>query len=80
MLMPIPRQNQQDMKFLAESLIFQVQLIVEPQNLCCWIQHASNLKYAPLKPFQCIFHSQNQQNVKSLPEILIFQELLILEI
>ena len=31
-----------------------------------WIWHASNPKYAPLKPFQCIYPSQNQQNDKFL--------------
>ena len=37
-----------------------------------WIWHTSNLKYAPLKPFQCIVPSQNQQNVKFMPEIVFF--------
>ena len=36
-------------------------------------------KYAPLKPFWCIFLSQNQQNVPLLADILIFQELLIID-
>ena len=53
-------------------LIFQELLIIETWNKCHWIQHALNPKYAPLKPFQCIFPSQNQQNVKFLPEIVIF--------
>ena len=56
--------HQQNVKFLPEFLIFQELLIIETQNLHHWIRHASNLKYAPLKPFQCIFPSQNQQNVK----------------
>ena len=72
-------QNQQNVKFLPEILIFQELLIVETWNLCHWIWHISNPKYVPLKPFWCIFPSQNQQNVKFLPQILIFQELLIVE-
>ena len=58
-------------------LIFHEPLIVETSNKCHWIQHASNLKYMPLKQFQCIFPSQNQQNVKFLPEIVIFQDCLL---
>ena len=58
-------------------LIFQEPLIIETWNLHHWIWHASNPKYMPLKPFQCILPSQNQQDVKFLPEILIFQKLLI---
>ena len=57
-------QNQQNVKFLPEIVIFQELLITETQNLWHWIQHASNSKYVPLKPFQCIFPNQNQQNVK----------------
>ena len=64
--MHFPSQNQQNVKFLPEILIFQEPLIIETWNLCHWIWHASNPKYAPLKPFQCIFPSQNQQNVKFL--------------
>ena len=45
-------------------VIFHEPLIVETCNKCHWIQHALNPKYAPLKPFQCIFPSQNQHNVK----------------
>ena len=45
-------------------VIFHEPLIIGTCNMCHWIWHASNLKYAPLKPFQCIFPSQNQQNVK----------------
>ena len=74
-----PSQNQQNVKFLAEILIFQELLIVETWNQCHWIWHISNPKYVPLKPFWCIFPSQNQQNVKFLPEILIFQEPLIID-
>ena len=74
-----PSQNQQNVKFLPEILIFQELLIVDTWNLCHWIWHTSNPKYVPLKPFWCIFPSQNQQNVKFLPEILIFQEPLIVE-
>ena len=74
-----PSQNQKNVKFLPEILIFQEQLIIETQNKCHWIWHVSNPKYALLKPFRCIYHSQNQQNVKFLPEIFIFQELLIIE-
>ena len=59
-----PNQNQQNVKFLAEIMIFQEPLIAETQNLQHWIWHASNPKYVPLKPFRCIFPSQNQQNVK----------------
>ena len=44
--------------------IFHELLIVETCNMCHWIWHASNPKYAPLKQFRCIFCSQNQQNVK----------------
>ena len=43
---------------------FEEPLITETQNLWHWIWHTSNLKYAPFKPFQCVFPSQNQQNVK----------------
>ena len=64
--MHFPSQNQQNVKFLPEILIFQEPLIIETWNLCHWIWHALNPKYAPLKPFQCIFPSQNQQNVKFL--------------
>ena len=46
---------------------FQEPFIVETWNLCHWIQHTSNPKYAPLKPFWCIFANKNQQNVKFLP-------------
>ena len=53
-------------------MIFQELLIIETWNKCHWIWHALNPKYAPLKPFQCIFPSQNQQNVKFLPEIVDF--------
>ena len=60
-------------------LIFQEPLIMETWNKCHWIQHASNPKCAPLKPFQYISPCQNQQNVKFLPEIVIFQEPLIIE-
>ena len=74
-----PSQNQQNVKFLPEILIFWELLIVETWNKCHWIWHISNPKYMPLKPLWCIFPSQNQQNVKFLPEILIFQELLIVE-
>ena len=38
-------------KFLPEILIFQELLTAETQNLQHWIWHASNPKYAPLKPF-----------------------------
>ena len=58
-------------------VIFHEPLIVGTCNKCHWIQHASNLKYAPLKQFQCIVPSQNQQNVKFMPEIVIFLEPLI---
>ena len=53
-------------------VIYQELLIVVTHNKCHWIWHALNPKYAPLKPFGCIFPSQNQQNVKFLPEIVIF--------
>ena len=53
-------------------VIYQELLIVVTCNKCHWIWHALNPKYAPLKPFGCIFPSQNQQNVKFLPEIVIF--------
>ena len=59
-----PSQNQQNVKFLPESMIFQESLIVETWNLYHWIWHTSNPKYTPLKPFQFIFPSQNQQNMK----------------
>ena len=61
-----PSQNQQNVKFLPEVLIFQEPLIAETWNVHHWIWHASNPKYAPLKPFWCIFPSQNQNNVKFL--------------
>ena len=64
--MHFPSQNQQNVKFLPEIVIFQEPLITETWNLQHWIWHASNPKYMPLKPFQCIFPSQNQQNVKFL--------------
>ena len=50
--------------FQTEILIFEELLIVWNQNQCPWIWHTLNPKYAPLKPFWCIFCSQNQQNVK----------------
>ena len=75
-----PSQNQQNVKFLPEILIFQQLLIVETWNKCHWIWHTLNPKYMPLKPFWWHFsQSTYQQNVKFLPEILIFQELLIIE-
>ena len=77
--MHFPRQNQQNVKFLPEIVIFQEPFIIETQNLCHWIWHASNPTYIPLQPFWCIFCSQNQQNVKFLPEIVICQEQLIIE-
>ena len=61
-----PTQNQQNVKFLPEILIFQEPLIIETWNLCNWIWHASNPKYEQFKPFQCIFPTQNQWNVKFL--------------
>ena len=71
--------NQQNVKIMPEIVIFQEPHVVETQNLCHWIWHASNLKYATLKPFSCVFPSQNQQNVKFLPRFVIFQEPLIVE-
>ena len=68
-----------NVKFLPEIVISQEHLIIETQNLYHWIQHTSNPKYAPLKPFQCILPSQSQQNVKFLPKLLTFQEPLIIE-
>ena len=62
-----PSQNQQNVKFLPEILIFQEPLIIDTWNKCHWIWHTSNPKYIPLKPLWCIFPSQNQQNVKFLP-------------
>ena len=56
-------ENQQNVKFLPEIVIFQELLIAETQNLQHWIWHASNPKYVPLKQFQCIFPSQIQQNM-----------------
>ena len=49
---------------LPNLLIFQEPLTVETQNKHHWIWHASNSKYVPHKPFQCIIPSQNKQNVK----------------
>ena len=49
-----PSQNQQNVKFLPEILIFQKLLITETQNLWHWTWHALNPNYVPLKPFQCI--------------------------
>ena len=46
-----PSQNQQNVKFLPEILIFQEPLIVETWNLWYWILHDWNPKYVPLKPF-----------------------------
>ena len=46
-----PSQNQQNVKFLPEIMIFQEPLIAETQNLWHWICHALNPIYAPLKPF-----------------------------
>ena len=42
-------------------VIFHEPIIIGTCNKCHWIQHASNLKYAPLKQFQCIVPSQNQK-------------------
>ena len=72
--MHFPSQNQQNVKFLPEILIFQEPLIIETWNLHHWIWHALNPKYAPLKHISMHFPSQNQQNVKFFHEILIFQE------
>ena len=74
-----PSQNQQNVKFLPEFLIFQEPLIIETRHLHHWIWHTSHPKYVSLKSFWCIFSSQNQQNVKFLPEFVIFQEPLIVE-
>ena len=52
-----PSQNQQNVKFLPEIVIFQELLIAETQNLWHWIWHALNPKYMPFKPFGCIFPS-----------------------
>ena len=52
-----PSQNQQNVKFLPEILIFHEPLIGETQNLCHWIWHALNPEHVPLKPFQYIFPS-----------------------
>ena len=52
--------------FCLKFWFLQELLIIETWNLHHWIQHASNPKYKPLKPFQCIFPSQNQHNVKFL--------------
>ena len=53
-----------------EIVIFHEPLIVEiHNNLQHWIWHALNPKYAPIKPFWCMFPSRNQQNVKFLPEL-----------
>ena len=49
-----------------EILVFPEPVTVETQKYCHWIWHASNPKYAPFKPFQCIFPTQNQQNGKFL--------------
>ena len=59
-----PSQNQQNVKFVPEIVIFQEPLLAETRILQHWIQHVLNPKYASLKLFQCIFPSQNQQNVK----------------
>ena len=59
-----PVRNQQNVKLLPEIVIFHEPLIAETQNLQHWIWHALNPKYAPLKPFWCMFPSRNQQNVK----------------
>ena len=40
-----PSQNQQNVKFLPEILIFWELLIVETWNKCHWIWHTSNPKY-----------------------------------
>ena len=65
--------------WFPKIVIFEEPLIIDTRYNCHYFQHASNPKYAPLKPFQCIFPSQNEENVKFLPEICIFQELLIAE-
>ena len=50
----------QYVKYLPETLIFEKPLIVETWNLCHLIWHASNPKYAQLKPFQYSFsHSKS---------------------
>ena len=59
--------------FCPKISIFQEPLIIETWNKCHWIWHASNPKYTPLKPFQCIFPSQDQQNVKCFQELLIIE-------
>ena len=68
-----PSQNEQNVKFLPEIVIFQELLITETWNLWHWIWHALNPKYVPFKPFWCIFPSQNEQNVKFwlFPELLL---------
>ena len=73
-------QNQQNVKFLPEILIFQQPAYCRvlkpvPLDSACHLHP----KYVPLKPLWCIFPSQNQQKVKFLPQILISQELLIVE-
>ena len=60
-----PSQNQQNVKFLPEICDFLGPAYYRDFKTCSigiWI--ASNPKYAPLKPFQCISPRQNQQNVK----------------
>ena len=71
--MHFPSQNQQNVKFFVWNCNFLgTTYHRDSKPAWYWIWHASNLKYAPLKPFQCVFPSQNQQNVKFLSEIVIF--------
>ena len=76
-----PSQNQQNVKFLAEILVFQEQLIIDTWNKCHWIWHTSNPKrHNHSSHYDAFFPVNHQQNVKFLSEILILQQLLIVEV
>ena len=64
-------------EIFAWNCDFQELLVAETRNLQHWIWHASNSKYAPLKPFWCLFPSQNQDNVKFwlFPELPLTKKL-----
>ena len=66
-------------EIFAWNCDFQEPLILETQNLCHWIQHASNPIYMPLKPFWCIFPSQINKLWNICLQFVIFQEWLIIE-
>ena len=64
-----PSQNQQNVKFLPQILIFQELFIDQRLETCTKRnQHTLNLNIyrQPLKPFQWLFPSQNQQNMISI--------------